>query len=265
LNSKNIEPWNLNVEHKLHVIPRLQHIRNHYPKIKITEIDVSDSVMKSLDGKDEDWVLDQRDNLTMYNKSVTSAGYFKEIQKQFDKDLKICAIVGVEKPKTFIKNGMFYLRFTDSAANTRSRIVDHSYTNVKVEYFYWNDPIMVAKQAHVIKHWLEMNPNFQPRWQHNTPEVITRRYQEKWLRSILYTTWDKNWYQTDKNIYGWYSTYDRWFHEHMKNEKTYSTWKQGLDYLSKAASNFIVFKNDSANGLKPFSHTYKIGTIKYRP
>jgi hypothetical protein len=255
------DPWNFNAEHQLQAVPRLREIYNKLPHTRITVLDVSKAIITSLDGKEEDWILSRREGLSPGMVFRYNHFYFSEVSKQFDKNLKICILVGIEKPRTHIQNGNFYVRFADSAANMSS-IVDHNeHPNAKVEYFYWNDPVIVAKQAHVIKRWLEATPKMQRRWQNVTFETY-RKYHEPLLKNIIYSNWRDDWFQTEKAIGIWHCEFDQWFHVSMKNTKNYTVWKKGVDYLTKTIPNYINYRNGYADGLKTLSHTYKIGEMK---
>lgn len=261
LNPRNTHPSNFNAEHQLQAVPRLKEIYNKLPRTKITVLDVSKAVISALDGKEEDWVLNRREGVSVGMVFRYNHFYFSEVRKQFDKNLKICIIVGIDKPRTFIKDGIFYMRFTDSAVNMSS-IADHNeYPNAKIEYFYWNDPVIVAKQAHVVKHWVEERPVIRRMWENVTFETY-RKYHEPWLKSIVYTTWKTEWFQADKAVGGWHCEFDQWFHMSMKDTKNYEVWRRGIDYLSKAASKSLMFKNGQPDGLQPISHVYKIGEMK---
>jgi hypothetical protein len=128
-------------------VPRLKEIHNMLPRTKITVLDVSDSILTSLDNKEENWVLNRREGISVGMVFRYNHFYFSEVRKQFDKNLKICVIIGIDKPRTHIQDNMFYVRFSDTAVNLSS-IVDHNeYPNAKMEYFYWNDPIAGLKNA----------------------------------------------------------------------------------------------------------------------
>ena len=69
-------------------------------------------------------------------------------------------------------------------------------------------------------------------------------------------------YQADKALLNWHTEFDQWFHVSMKGTTNYMVWNRGLEYLSKAASKFIVFNNGRVDGLRTLSHSYKIGEMK---
>jgi hypothetical protein len=253
--------WNLPAEHVLQTLPRLKEIQNRLPRTKITVLDVSDAVLSSLDNKDESWVLDRRESVTPGMVFRYNHLYFSEIRKQFDKNLKIGIIVGIEKPRTHIENNVFYIRFSDTAANMSS-VVDHNHhTNAKVEYFYWNNPQIMAKQAHVVKRWVENTPGMKECWNDRNWDTF-RKIQEPLLKNIIYTTWRPEWFQVNKAVGGWYCELDQWYHNSRNEIKSYDVWKKGVEYIATAASNFVKFTNGYADGLQSLEYCYKIGNVK---
>jgi hypothetical protein len=261
------DSWNFAAEHGLQAIPRLKYISEKLPRTKITELDVSDNVLNSMkEFKDVDWVLHRNDHLSIGQLFRYNYFHFSSIKKQFDKNLKIAIIVGLDKPKTKIKNdNKFYIYFNDATTNiTTINDFNKDYTNVTTELFYWSkDSLnMLCKQAHVIKHWLEERPGRQQFWKNVTFSTV-RKYHEKWLRSLIYTTWDNSWYQADKST-SWFNTeFDSWFRNDQSLKKEQELWKRGIQFLETSVPNFLLYnKNGELDSLKQFVLEYPIGEIK---
>ena len=256
-------------EHVLQTLPRLQEIHDKYPKIKITVVDLTDYLFESfLNVGDASWVTKKREGLNPLNATRYNYLYFSDVRKRFDKDKKIALVLGVEKPRTVIhnQNNSFYIRFVDRSANVAS-VNDHikEYPNATVEYFYWSpDSVrMLCKQAHVIKKWLEAFPANQPMWNNKTMTKETfRLIHERALRTILYSTWDNNWFQADKSTRDWYSEFDTWFISGQAGTTQHAIWLEGIKYVEENAAKFVSNKNGIADGLEVFSHAYLVGTMK---
>jgi hypothetical protein len=261
------DSWNFAAEHELQAIPRLKYIRDKLPRTKITVLDVSDIVMNSISSlTDPDWVLNRNDHLAVGQLFRYNYFHFNDMKKQFDKDLKVAIIVGVDKPKTQIINGDdFVIFFNDATANiTTVNDFNQDYTNVTTEMFYWSPDAadILCKQAHVIRRWLEMNPDKQRFWT-NISKYIRRRYHERWLRTLLYTTWDDTWFQADKSTDWWHTEFDTWFRRDQNFAKEQRAWKQGIEYLKKTIPDYIVYNAYGIpDALKDFKHEYYIGKIK---
>jgi hypothetical protein len=256
-------------EHELQTIPRLNEIQNRYPKTKITVVDLTKFLFSFFDSYgDASWIETKREGLNPLNVTRYNYLYFSEIRKKFDKDKKIAIVLGVEKPRTFIhsSNNEFYIRFNDRAANVAS-VGDFvkDYPNSTVEYFYWSPDAVdiLCKQAHVIKHWLEINPNYQNLWNGKSlSKEVFRLVHERLLRTLIYSTWNESWYQADKSTRDWYSEFDSWFIQGHKGSKSHSIWLDGLKYVESNAKNFVNQKNGYTDGLIMFNHDYKIGPMQ---
>lgn len=260
----NKDPKNAAAEHYLQTIPRLKEISIRSPKTKINVLDLSDYLLNSwLDTGDASWILDKREGLNPLNVTRFNYLHFSEIRKNFDKNKKIGLILGIEKPRTLIySNNKFYIRFIDRPSNIVT-IENHikDYTNATVEYFYWSPDSLkiLSKQAHTIKKWLELNIQNQNLWYYENFTADTfRLIHERLLRNIIYTTWNREWYQADKATKDWYSEFDHWFIEGFKGTKQHNIWKEGLSYVEKNASKFI----NGSDGLKSFGFHFLIGEMK---
>jgi hypothetical protein len=261
-------PENAAAEHYLQTIPRLKEIQKRSPKTKISILDMTDYLLDSwLAVGDAGWIMDKREGLNPLNVTRFNYIHFNDVRKQFDKDKKISLILGVEKPRTFIHtNGKFYIRFTDRATNIIT-IAEHikDYPNAVVEYFYWSpDSIRIlCKQAHVVKKWLESNPDNQKLWFHkNMTNETYRLIHERVLRTLVYTTWKDEWYQADKATKDWYSEFDSWFIDGYQGTKQHSIWKEGIDYVINNAKNFLNLERGYADGLQIFAYNFPVGKMK---
>jgi hypothetical protein len=267
INRNNINPENAAAEHHLQTMPRLKEIQQRSPKTKITILDMTDYLLNSwLAVGDASWVMDKREGLNPLNVTRFNYIHFSDVRKQFDKDKKIALILGVEKPRTFIHtNGKFYIRFTDRATNIIT-IAEHikEYPNAVVEYFYWSpDSIRIlCKQAHVIKKWLEANPEKQKLWFHKNMTAETYRLiHERALRPLIYSNWDNTWYQADKATKDWYSEFDSWFINGYAGTKQHNVWKEGIDYVKQNAKNFLNTEHGYPDGLQIFAYNFPIGKM----
>jgi len=270
LDPTNTSSLNSGAEHYLQTIPRLKEVEKFIPRTKITICDLTDHVNDALlKAGDASWVMQKREALNPIGITRFNYVYFDEVRKRFDKEKKIGIILGVEKPKSAIHKGQFWLRFNDRAANMVT-IIDHikDYDNSVLEYFYWSPdcvPLLI-KQGHIIKRWLEENPNYQQYWDSRTTDYKTVRfYHERLLRKVVYpSTWDDNWFQVDKATKDWYSEFDNWFIEGTAGSKANAIWYEGVDYIKNSLSPFLRYDPDSnqPDGLQMYIKKYLIGNIK---
>lgn len=267
IDPNNKKATNASAEYYLQTMPRLKEIAPLIPKTKINIMDLSDHLFDSMNKyNDASWVMDKREGLNPANVTRFNYLHFADLRRQFDKDKKIAVVLGVEKPRTFVSNGALHMRFADRAANMIT-IAEHmkEYPNSTVEYFYWSPdavPVMI-KQGHVIKRWLRANPHLIPQWDSSTMTFETiRLVHERVLRSVIYTTWDQNWWQADKAIKDWTSEFDQWFEDGYSDTKAYGVWLEGVNYIKEKLEPFV---NKSArgniDGLTAYGKNYYIGRI----
>lgn len=258
----------LNSEVDIQCIPRLKELANKLEKTKITVIDLTDHVFELFEeAGDESWVLNKIEGLNPIGVSRYNYIYLDKVRKQFDKNKTIGLILGIDKPKSLIKQGKFYLRFNDRTANQGSIINNYKdYSNTSIEYFYWDPSCldMITKQGHVIKNWLQLNPQFIKFWDVSlTTPRLTKLTHEIFLRDILYTTWNKNWYQVSKPTLDWVSENDTWFIEGEANSRAFEIWKRGVEFVKNNLSSYSVYNDeiDTIDGLVPFVKEFCIGNV----
>jgi hypothetical protein len=259
--------WNTGAEHDLHTIPILKKIQPLIPNTKITVLDLSQNLFDTfLDAGDASWVLERTEGLNPLNVTRFNYNYFDEVRKRFDKNHKIAMLVGVDKPRVLVKDNNVYTMFNDRAVNIVP--VHHhfeEYTNSNLEFFYWStDAVdLLCKQAHVVKRFIENNPQFVKLWTWDDDYLSNfRLHHEKMLRSIIYTTWDQNWFQTDKAIYDWSSEFDDWFTHGYQDHKAHAIWKEGLKHIMTNVPDFLKYRDDGTpDGLKGFLQPHLVGKL----
>ncbi len=270
LDYRNRSSLNSGAEHYLQTIPRLKEVENFIPRTKITICDLTDHVQESLMAAgDASWVLQKREALNPIGVTRFNYIYFDEVRKRFDKEKKIGIILGVEKPKSLIENGKFWMKFNDRAANMVT-IIDHikDYDNSVIEYFYWSPecvPLLI-KQGHGIKRWLELNPNYHQYWDSRTASYASVRFwHERLLRKVMYpTTWNDSWFQVDKATKDWYSEFDNWFIEGTVGTTANAIWYEGVNHVRDSLTPFLRYdaETNQPDGLQVYSKKYLIGDIK---
>lgn len=258
---------NFAAEHELQAMPRLKEISQRSPKTKITVLDVSETVIDSMKAyEDVDWVFDKNDHLSAGQLFRYNYMYFSDIKKRLDKNLKVGFVIGVDKPRTVIKNNSdFYLYFNDVTVNIALiTAFTNEYTNTYLELFYWSPEAtdLICKQAHVVKRWLESRPPRQMLWR-DASFATVRTYHEPILRDLLYTTWNNNWFQTAKATSWFHTEFDTWFQTDQDLVRHRANWSRGIQYLVEKIPNNLIYNKDGLpDGLKTFRHDYFIGKIQ---
>lgn len=266
----NTSSLNSGAEHYLQTIPRLKEVEKFIPRTKITICDLTDHVTDSLlSAGDASWVLQKREALNPIGITRFNYVYFNEVRKRFDKEKKIGIVLGVEKPKSLIEDGKFWIRFNDRSANMVT-VIDHikDYDNSVIEYFYWSPdcvPLLI-KQGHIIRRWLQTNPNYQQYWDSRVATYKTVRFwHERLLRKVIYpSTWNDSWFQVHKATKDWYSEFDNWFIDGAAGTKANAIWHEGVDYIKHSLAPFVRIDLDTnqPDGLQSYTKKYLIGDIK---
>ncbi len=263
---REINNWNEGAEYKLQTEDRLKELRKRSPNTKISVIDLSKGLFELFNSYgDASWIEKTRERMNPSGFMRHNFLHMKEIRKRFDADKKICMLLGIEKPRTYIKGNMFKMCFSDKAVNiaTVSEFIPE-YNNTSIEYFYWHPAgaSIIAKQCHVIKRWLEWNPNYLPYWKpKNIGDIWTnhRKYHERILRPLIYnSTWHDNYWQANKSTKDWYSEIDDWFWKSHKDSKEHAIWRAGCDYIAENAKDFMMTEQE---GLIGYLHAYEIGEM----
>lgn len=267
LNPDEKSSWNYGAEYKLQIYPRLEEIRVRSPKTKITVLDTSNNILDTLqNGADGEWVLNTVEPINISGATRFNYLYHKEIRKRFDAKTKIGIITGVDKPRCFVRKNQFWIGFVDKQVNM-CPIAQHfdEYDNTVTEHFYWNPWCLrlLTKQCHVLKRWLVTNPQHQWLWR---PKDVQQwydyqRYQQEIMRTVIYSTWNTDWFQAEKDHHWWYAEIDFWWHKQYSHTSEYKIWEAGVNYLSKYASKYVYQKNGRNDGLKNFVRTYCIGDM----
>jgi len=267
LDSRQTASWNTGAEHQLQTIPRLKEVEHLIPRTKITILDLTENLFNSFTSYgDASWVLDRKEGLNPLNVTRYNYAYFKDIRKKFDKGHKIAMVVGIDKPRTVIDNGNLHMYFLDKAVNIVP-IDDNfkDYTNSALEFFYWSpDAVdMLCKQCHVIKRYIDLNPQQRHIWERvNMGPENWRLIQEPLLKPILYSNWNQSWFQTDKSTSDWNSEFDTWFVSGYKDHPSHAIWREGINYMIKNAPKYLKYKPDGTpDGLQFFIQHYKIGRL----
>jgi hypothetical protein len=269
VDANNKDPYNApESEHQLHLIPRLKQIEIDMPRTKINIFDMSKTLLENMSKvEDESWIFTMKEGLNPIG--ITRFNYldFDSVKHRFDKGKSIALITGIEKLRTVIRGDRLICRFNDRSANINT-VAEHikEYDNCTVEYFYWapESTRMLIKQGHVIKRYLETFPEQQKFWvDDNVTPHVTRTIHERILRTVLYSTWNNNWYQADKSVSDWYSEFDRWFIDNYQDTRAWQNWNAGIEFVKSNLTPFLRLNpQGQIDGLKIVAHQYDLGPIK---
>jgi hypothetical protein len=228
----NTKPENTLSEWKYAAQPLLQWIATHAPRTKITMHDYSIDMLNS--NHDESWVFRTKDYFQPGHAFKHPVAAVDLHRHTLDSGLHVCQLYGIDKPKVCIKDRKWYLYFMDIQANSANPDVG-AYSNITNEYFYWTPdlPDLLAKQAHMVKNWFNLDSNLHlqhlVRWPNYS--FAQRTAFEHIIKPLLYPDYDHTTFQTSKPTNSFYNEMDHWFYTNFTETHAYRAWRAGLDYL----------------------------------
>ena len=250
--------------------PLFQWISTNYPNVKITFHDYSDNMSRIENSMDESWFFQNRHYLQPGQLHKFNHFGTLEHQRLAEKDLSIGVIYGIDKPKITVKDGKFFLFFTDIVTGQNNGVVN-GHNNITNEFFYWTPdlPELICKQSHLIMHWFNLPQNLRFRPLVNWPagDFARRTVYENIVESIIYPDYDLNTFQTVKSTNNIYNEMDAWFHENYKNTRLYNVWQAGIEYLvDHLDSKYVWDRNGRPTNIKDYqSPFYYLGDAIAEP
>lgn len=260
-NTHNTNSTNQISEFDYTVIPRLKWVADHYPNIKITIHDYFNSMVN--DQIDDTWIYAARE---FFHPGVIKRYSNLAMRSQlsmYDRGKTVGVIYGIDKPKLEYNNGKYYAYFLDICPNVVvSEVAD--YTNITTELFYWTPdlPEIVVKQAHLVRNWLEIYPQYRPLIQFDTkPNSSTMSIIERVVSApVIYPGVEHTVFQGNKIGNAVFSEHDSWFWQNHMHTTIASVWRAGIDNLKQKIPNFLRYDdNGQISGVTLFrSPLYKL-------
>jgi hypothetical protein len=254
-------------EYDYAAMPLFNWVKTNFPKTLAHVHDYSDSMLKNKTIEDETWIY-----YCNHYMQPTWADKHNQVDARIHKDVadtgkSIGVVYGVDKPRLGLINDHWFFYFADLQGAFPNPTVGE-YTNITSELFYWSPdfPELMVKQAHVVKNWFDMPSNCHLREVARFPgQGRNRSTYENIVKSIVYTDYDLNTFQTEKPFYNFYNEVDDWFHKNFKNTKLYTGWRAGVDYLVENIDPmYLDFEFGQPIGLKVIicPYFYYLGTSK---
>jgi len=199
----------INAEVTRVVLPHIRKLQNEGHKFKFTLIDQSKVNQEPFNHKlDYEYYFNC---LTTVN--GLSKNFFRHHMKQW-KDMidntskKLVLVWGKEKPCIFYDNNLkkYYFQFYDQIDDAVGCYVQKNYSKGWYdELFYWtpDNPLIVIKQAHIIKRFLRtchIKQFYQPPYSFfGYNEVLDMYLQKRFFEKLIYPKWDTNTFSNGKH------------------------------------------------------------------
>lgn len=215
-----------------HVVkPDLEWIRKNLPKTKITLYDYTDDMVNF--NVDQDWILHAGEHI---NPNITNRiqRYYQISDINLYDRHKIGHLYGIDKPLVFKEGSNWYLSFLDSMIGIQAshKPIFDRHTHINVEFFYWSPdlPLLLIKQAHMIKKYYDLHPESLHLATFKKKTLALKEQERDLSRSVVYPHWRKSIFQTHKASNMFYKEFDSWFFQHA-TDSAKSRWHEGLDFL----------------------------------
>lgn len=232
-NAWDLRSQNMLSEWQFATKPLLDWIATNYPAVKITVYDYTEDLLSNK-GKDQSWVFSTRHYLQPSHVNKYVAVGSMDQKRLAEKNLRICFLWGVDKPRVCVKDQQWFFWFNDAQASMSDQTIGE-YTNVTNEFFYWSPDAcaLLAKQAHTIRRWFEQpeHDNMQHVIHWPNHNFQTRTVYEQVVKSLIYTHYDCETFQTAKPTNNVWNEMDYWIHHKFKNTYSYKIWQAGVDFL----------------------------------
>jgi hypothetical protein len=241
-NTQNKDSTNQISEFDYAVIPRLKWVADNFPNIKITIHDYFESMIN--EHIDDTWIYAARE---FFHPGVIKRYSNLSMRSQltmYDKGKTVGVIYGIDKPKLEYHNGKYYAYFLDICPNVVvSEVAD--YTNITTELFYWTPdlPEIVVKQAHMIRRWLEINPQYRDLIESSkkVDSAIVSTVERVVSAPVIYPSVEHEIFQGNKIGNAVLSEHDSWFWNNHMNTNIANIWRAGIENLKRKVPNYLRY------------------------
>ena len=241
-NTQNRDSTNQISEFDYAVIPRLKWVADNFPNIKITIHDYFESMIN--EHIDDTWIYAARE---FFHPGVIKRYSNLSMRSQltmYDKGKTVGVIYGIDKPKLEYHNGKYYAYFLDICPNVVvSEVAD--YTNITTELFYWTPdlPEIVVKQAHMIRRWLEINPQYRDLIESSkkVDSAIVSTVERVVSAPVIYPSVEHEIFQGNKIGNAVLSEHDSWFWNNHMNTNIANVWRAGIENLKRKVPNYLRY------------------------
>jgi hypothetical protein len=204
---------NVNSEYEYAVLPVIEHIQKHFPKVNIVLDDFSERLHGEVteDSFKTMYSYQNMPGLVKFNNKT-------ELEKiALSQNKKIALVTGSEKTHVTSINGDFYAFFTD-----QSNMSDDYGRNV--EFFYWSPefPYIPVMQAHYLMEELKRLVAETPDLKITKGDMFRKVYQ-----AACYPEYNIETFQARKEFGSMLWTSDSWIHKY--NPNYYYSWKWVVD------------------------------------
>jgi len=254
---------NLYREIDLVALPYLREMSKHY-KFNVNMYDWTNDIINGF--KDADWIW--TDVSGRFDPRVIGKNKIFENSPngmvQLEAGKKVCFIVGIDKPRIILKDGVFYSAFLDfyTGLGTGQKNQMEGKNWFGEELFYWSPdmPKLVIKQAHVMMQYFQNYPN--KRYLVDRADLGSWKWSTQYFdlaRLLMYPHWDSSTFQTIKPSRQTIIEVESWFINGNYDSKKY--WLAGVQEAQKIIDPYWLTQDNDPRLVGSWSKWYKIGHI----
>lgn len=242
-------------EWELAVIPKLEHIRNNYPKIKIT-IDDLDDLSEEYS---EDAICITK-NKFHYLNIKRQRSIARRTSQIMQKKSNMAIIYGFDKPRLLNVNNVLCAFFVDELTSVVSDLAPGYERNV--EYFYWSIdlPELPVKQSQILYHLFRSQPALQKNIETKclkdiiyqpdiNAKIVQQAEQAEMMRKItseaLYPAWNQQVFQADKPKYfAFKCEYHAWIKSYSDSQGLIDSWASAFNQYNRLVDPSFMLTDD---------------------
>lgn len=215
--------------------PDLKWIKEHLPKTKITLYDYTKDMLNF--NLDQDWIHHAGEH---FNPNLVNRVYrYNSIDQNVYDKKNVGHIYGIDKPRVFTHDDVWYFAFLDSTLSIQSswKPIYEKHTHINVENFYWSTdlPQLLIKQAHLVKKFFESNTHLVGLATFKNCSQTDRHLYQDTVRNIIYPHWRRTIFQNKKSNNSFFKEFDQWFFN-MATDSAKSRWMEGFDFVTRSVS-----------------------------
>jgi hypothetical protein len=255
------------------VLPKMERLKETCPHTKFRLFDLSQPLVDYFSNTSvcQDWMYDLNTIAAGLNAAKQHFyNYVPEWQRLFDQGKRVAFVRGIDKPRLQQSpDGRYCFRFIDIFDNAVS--AGQQSTNppwLNPELFFWSPdvPLIVVKQAHVVKKFLRHALESSPWLTKQSNGLAFKHINDKkyWLtveglHQLIYPGWQPIPYQI-KNPSPVLSQRENWFRKLPDTDLAVKNYKQGLEKRWSMVPDYWKNSSDMFNGYKGcVSKIYDLG------
>lgn len=213
----------------------------HWPLLKITELNVNSAL---------ETVLDRSSSLEFSSGSLSLANSWKNFylyhnsRHLSDQGLKVCHLLGMDKPRLYLDEQGWHTKFLDKMIShqcTKDSFINEDFN---VELFYWSgdSALMLAKQCHVLLH--AFKKGLISAQSLSGSDRYSQLERAKFIYNYTFNTWADN----KVSATGVINEIEQWFYQ-SNDHRAYCRWQSKINLLQHDLSSQWLHSQNLLDGL----------------